>query len=205
MVSVRPMENEIEVELKGKVDIGKDGSSVFVDVVAPEASGVVLALVDEGINLLTGEEIPNPVGYFAEPRTAEHPLYDIYHRILPVVGMEALKTNGVKTGGGYGAEMLSRVSPVPTRRFKPLALWQAKVQVVNGKASTVFRLPEFVGEVRVTAVAYNKSATGAKSMQLKVSPKLVAMPDAPRFVAPNDKFEVTVPSLNFPLVVIEEL
>jgi uncharacterized protein YfaS (alpha-2-macroglobulin family) len=85
---------------------------------------------------------------------------------------------------------------VPARRFKPLALWQVKVPVVNGKASAIFRLPEFVGEVRVTAIAYNKCATGSKSAQLKVSPKLVAMPDAPRFVAPNDKFDVTLPVYN---------
>ena len=195
-VCVRPAENEISVDLKGKVDIGKDGSSVAVEIASPEAAEIVVTLVDEAINLLTGEETPDPVGCFAVRRTGEHNLYDIYHRVLPVLGMDALKLNGVKTGGGFGAEMLSRVSPVPTRRFKPLALWQAKIPVVDGKASATFRLPEFVGEVRVTAVAYNKRATGAKSVQLKVSPKLVAMPDAPRFVAPRDRFDVTLPVYN---------
>jgi uncharacterized protein YfaS (alpha-2-macroglobulin family) len=195
-VGVRPAEDEITVEVKGKVDIGKEGSSVAVDIASPGASEVAVTLVDDGINLLTGEETPNPISCFAEWRTAEHCLYDIYHRILPVLGTDALKASGVKTGGGFGAEMLSRVSPVPTRRFKPLALWEAKVPVVNGKASVKFSLPEFVGEVRVTAVAYNKHATGAKSVQLKVSPKLVAMPDAPRFVAPNDKFDIVLPVYN---------
>lgn len=195
-VGVRPAEGEITLDIKGKVDIGKDGSSVVVDVTAPDGAEVVVTLVDEGINILTGEETPDPIGCFAEWRTAKRCLYDIYHRVLPVLGMDALKVSGVKTGGGFGAEMLSRVSPVPTRRFKPLALWQEKVSVVNGKASATFRLPEFVGEVRVTAVAYNKHATGSKSVQLKVSPKLVAMPDAPRFVAPNDKFDVSLPVYN---------
>jgi uncharacterized protein YfaS (alpha-2-macroglobulin family) len=190
------VEDEITLDVKGKVDIGKDGSSVAVDVAAPRASEVVVTLVDEGINILTGEETPSPIKHFAALRSASHPLYDIYHRILPVLGMDAVKVSGVKSGGGFGAEMLSRVSPVPTRRFKPLALWQVKVPVVNGKASAIFRLPEFVGEVRVTAIAYNKCATGSKSAQLKVSPKLVAMPDAPRFVAPNDKFDVTLPVYN---------
>ena len=195
-VAVRPAEYEIALDIKGKVDIGKDGSSDVVDVTAPDGAEVVVTLVDEGINILTGEETPDPIGCFAEWRTAKRCLYDIYHRVLPVLGMDALKVSGVKTGGGFGAEMLSRVSPVPTRRFKPLALWREKVSVVNGKASATFRLPEFVGEVRVTAVAYNKHATGSKSVQLKVSPKLVAMPDAPRFVAPNDKFDVSLPVYN---------
>lgn len=195
-VSVRPIENEIVVDIKGKVEIGEAGPLVDVDVSAPGAGEVVVTLVDEAINLLTGEETPDPVGFFSLPCMAEHPLYDIYHRVLPVLGMDALKKSGVKTGGGFGAEMLSRVSPVSTRRFKPLALWKAKVPLKNGKASVRFNLPEFVGEVRVTAFAYNEKATGAASAQLKVMPKLVMMPDAPRFVAPGDTFDVTLPVYN---------
>ena len=52
----------------------------------------------------------------------------------------------MKTGGGFGAEMLGRVSPVPTRRFKPLALWKNEIPLVGGKARTEIRLPEFVTE-----------------------------------------------------------
>jgi uncharacterized protein YfaS (alpha-2-macroglobulin family) len=76
----------------------------------------------------------------------------------------------VKTGGGFGAEMLGRVSPVPTRRFKPLALWQARVPLNEGKAATSFKLPEFIGEVRVTAVVYTPSAAGSASVRRKVAP-----------------------------------
>lgn len=195
-IAVRPIENEIDVSLKGKVSLGEEGSSVDVDIVAPNASEVVLTLVDEGINLLTGEETPDPVGFFSRCRGSNHPLYDIYHRVLPLLDKEILKSSGIKTGGGFGAEMLSRVSPIPTRRFKPLALWKSRVPVVNGKASATFKLPEFVGEVRVTALAYNAKASGAESLQLKVAPKLVVMPDAPRFVAPQDKFDITLPVYN---------
>jgi uncharacterized protein YfaS (alpha-2-macroglobulin family) len=195
-ISVRPIEDEIKVSLEGKVVLGEAGSRVDVNIAASNATEVVFTLVDEGINLLTGEETPNPIAFFAKRRESYHPLYDIYHRVLPLLDKEVLKMSGVKTGGGFGAEMLSRVSPVPTRRFKPLSLWQAKVPVVNGKASTTFKLPEFVGEVRVTAFAYNNCATGVKSEQFKVTPKLVALPDAPRFVAPQDKFNVTLPVYN---------
>ena len=195
-IGVRPVEGEITTSVAGKVDIGDDGSRVSVDFSAPDASEAVVTLVDEGINLLTGEETPDPVAFFARPRMAEHPLYDIYHRILPVYGEDGLKAGGVKTGGGFGAEMLSRVSPVPTRRFKPLALWRTKVPVVNGSGKVDFKLPVFVGEVRVTVVAYNGKATGSKSVQLKVTPRLVMMPDAPRFVAPDDRFDVSMPVYN---------
>ena len=192
-VCVRPTENEVEVNVEAEV---RDLKSVEVKVEAPGAAYAVVTVVDEAINLLTGERMPDPVGSFAAPCTAMHPLYDLYHRILPVVGEEGLKRSGVKTGGGFGAEMLGRVSPVPTRRFKPLARWSGPVALTNGLGTVSIPLPEFVGEVRVTAVAYNEKATGAKSVQRKVTPKLVVQPDAPRFVAPGDEFEVSLPIRN---------
>ena len=192
-VSIRPEEDEVPVEVDAKV-IGC--REINVDVAAPRATVAVVTVVDEAINLLCGGGTPDPIGYFGKVRGADHPLHDLYHRILPVVGEDELRVNGVKTGGGFGAEMLGRVSPVPTRRFKPLALWSGRVPVVDGKARATFKLPEFVGEVRVTAVAYSASASGAASVQRKVTPKLVSMPDAPRFVAPGDVFEATLPIHN---------
>ena len=192
-IAVRPTENEVEVKVEATV---RDLKAVDVDVIAPGAAFAVVTVVDEAINLLTDEPTPDPVGHFATPCTAAHPLYDLYHRILPVVGEEGLKASGVKTGGGFGAEMLGRVSPVPTRRFKPLARWSGPVAIVNGRGKATIELPEFVGEVRVTAVAVSDRATGAASVRRKVTPKLVVQPDAPRFVAPGDEFEVSLPIRN---------
>ncbi len=195
-VQVRPAEEEIAVKIeKTNVEVAKkDGSSASVEFEAVGASAALVTVVDEGINILTDEKTPDPIGCFARPREAQHPLYDIYHRILPVMGDDMLRVGGVKTGGGEGAEMLGRVSPVPTRRFKPLALWSGRVKVgADGKGRCEFPLGEFIGEIRATVVAWSDSASGAASMQAKVTPKVVAMPDAPRFVAPGDVFEATLP------------
>ena len=201
VVEVRPIEDETTVRLDAKVQTGlaEGGSLVTVDVDAcgAVATGTVavVTVVDEGINLLTDEPTPDPVAHFATPRCAEHPLYDLYGRILPVLA-DDVRRSGVKTGGGFGAEMLGRVSPVPSRRFKPLAKWQTALALTNGIGRTTFRLPEFAGEVRITAVAYSDKATGASSIRRKVSPKIVMQPDAPRFAAPGDKFVVTLPLHN---------
>ncbi len=200
-VVVRRPEDELDVAVDASVRMpskGEGGAVVEATVSAGgDAQGAVavITVVDEGINILTGEETPDPIKFFAQPRTADHPLYDLYSKLLPVLD-DGLSASGVKTGGGFGAEMLGRVSPVPTRRFKPLAMWQAKVPLENGRATTSFKLPEFVGEVRVTAVVYTRSASGSASIHRKVTPKLVMQPDAPRFVAPGDEFEFTLPLSN---------
>lgn len=206
-VSVRPAEREIPVSLDAKVEMLPEGGAVLrVDIgTAALREGnatAVVTVVDEGINLLTDEKVPDPVGFFAQKRTAYHPLFDLYHRLLPVLGDDILKATGVKTGGGFGAEMLSRVSPVPTRRFKPLALWTTGVGVWNEEDGSGARgfvqmpLPEFVGEIRVTAVVYTATAAGSAAVNRKVAPKIVAQPDAPRFVAPDDEFLATLPLSN---------
>ena len=198
-ISVRPVEDEIAVKVeKCDVVVGSEkGSSATVAFEARGASAALVTVVDEGINILTDEQVPDPVAHFATPRQANHPLYDIYHRMLPVLGDDLLRASGVKTGGGAGAEMLGRVSPVPTRRFKPLSRWSGRVEVgEDGKGVCEFPLGEFVGEVRATVVAWSASASGSDAIQAKVTPKIVMMPDAPRFVAPGDVFEATLPIYN---------
>ncbi len=198
-ISVRPVEDEIAVKV-AKCDVvvgGEKGSSATVTFEARGASAALVTVVDEGINILTDEQVPDPVAHFAAPRYASHPLYDIYHRMLPVLGEDLLRASGVKTGGGAGAEMLGRVSPVPTRRFKPLSRWSGRVKVgEDGKGVCEFPLGEFVGEIRATVVAWSASASGSDAIQAKVTPKVVMMPDAPRFVAPGDVFEATLPIYN---------
>ena len=195
-VLVSTLDSSLDVKVKATaVCAPAGGACVSVDVQATGTGCVgeraVVTLVDEGINLLTDEKVPDPVDWFGASRHADHPLWDIYNRVLPIFG-DQLKCAGAKTGGGGEGDLFRRVSPVPTRRFKPLSMWKVDVPLKNGHAVVPFELPEFVGEVRATAVAYNRRATGAGADRAKVSPNLVMQPDAPRFAAPGDTFLATV-------------
>ena len=193
---VRTRDSEFAIALEASVACAAEGGSdLSVKIAAKSevsaAERAVITVVDEGINLLTSEPVPDPIGFLQRMRCGVHPLFDMYDRVLPLVD-DKLFAGGIKTGGGDLAGMMKRVSPVPTRRFEPLSLWQVEIPLTNGLAETVFHLPEFVGEVRVTAVAYDRRGTGAKAVTRKVCPKLVTQPDAPRFAAPDDRFELTL-------------
>ena len=198
---VRPPEQEIPVSVKtDHVRSGQGGGTLAVDVTALHAAATgtvaVVTVVDEGIHLLGGWNPLAPDEYLNRPRREPMPLFDLFDNLLPVWDGDPMKTRGVKTGGGFGAALLGRVSPVPTRRFKLLAQWQANVPLTNGVGHVVFELPEFAGEVRVTAVAYSSTAVGAADRCQKIAPKLVLQPDAPRFAAPGDLFDATVTLAN---------
>ena len=176
----------VEVACKDDGMRRRDGGSPCGDRVA------VVTVVDEGINILTDEPVPNPIDWFGETRDAMHPLHDLYNYLLPIVDGK-LKRSGVKTGGGAEGDLFRRISPTPSRRFKPLSLWKKECRFdANGNASASFDLGEFVGEVRVTAVAYDSYATGSVAEHAKVAPKVVMHPDAPRFAAPGDTFLATL-------------
>lgn len=188
-LSVRLSENEIPLKVAASVS----DSRVAVDFEAPGAKQAIVTVVDEAVMMLTNEKTPNPNSEFQKSREGVRGLYDLYNRLLPLSGEDKLLVNGLKTGGGCDSSLLGRVSPVQSRRFKPLALWSGKVDVIDGKGKAEFRLPEFAGSLRVTVVAYSEKATGSASCQCKITPKLVVTPDAPRFVAPGDVFTVSLP------------
>ncbi len=200
-LAVRRWENEFPVAVKTAYKVGEGGGGTLtadVTAVGQTATGTVavVTVVDEGIHLLTGWNALKPVDYFARLRTAGLPLYDLFDNLLPVWDGDPTKARGFKTGGDMGAEMLGRVSPVPTRRFRTIAFWQTAVPLTNGVGRAVFELPEFVGEVRVAVVALSAKATGAGDVRQKVTPKLVMQSDAPRFAAPGDSFDVTMTLAN---------
>lgn len=199
-LAVRPWENEIPVQVKSSYKVGSLGGTLTADVTAISGAATgcvaVVTVVDEGIHLLTDWTTPDPVGEFAKPRSGNFSLHDLFENLLPVWDGDPMKVRGVKTGGGAGAEMLGRVSPVPTRRFRPLAQWQTTVPLTNGVGRAIFELPEFSGEVRVTALAYSAAAVGVGDVLQKVAPRLVLQPDAPRFAAPGDAFDLTVTLVN---------
>ncbi|MBO7237327.1 MAG: hypothetical protein J6V45_04485, partial [Kiritimatiellae bacterium] len=63
-LSVRCAENEMEV----KVDAKRSGRKLDVALEAPGAATAVVTVVDEGINILTGEKTPDPIAEFSSLR-----------------------------------------------------------------------------------------------------------------------------------------
>ena len=186
-VRVIPPE-KVPVAVKCEPVAGREGL-VAVEFTAPGATDAAVALVDEGINILTAEPVPDPDGWFNRARTTDRSLYDVYNRLLKaIVG----PIGRAKFGGGADADLLGRISPQPTRRFRPLSLFRSGVKPTNGVFRVVFDIGDFAGEVRATALAWNVRAAGAAKAVRKVRPALVMQPDAPRFAAPGDRFETSL-------------
>lgn len=157
---------------------------------------VAVAVVDEGICLLTGFRTPDPWSFFFGRRALAVALHDLYGELLPEA--DAAPSVGSAPGGGEAAVSLrGRLNPVRARRFRPLALWQGAVRTgPDGRAVCRFELPEFTGRVRVMAVAVDAARCGAGEAAVAVRRPLVVQSSLPRFLAPGDRCRLPVELFN---------
>ncbi len=199
VLRVLPPERKLAVKVSHEAEVWRPKSTGAVRVSVTDAAGqpargaaVTVLAVDEGVCMLTGYETPDPYGFFLEARSGNISFYDVYRNLMPITS-EAMFGAASHIGGDGGDEMLKRLNPVAARRFKPLALWQANLKVDEAGLATVpFELPEFAGELRLMAVAWNEQAVGSAASSVKVKRKLVVQPDLPRFLAPGDQAQVQI-------------
>lgn len=154
---------------------------------APVTNADIVAMaVDEGICLLTDYATPDPLAFFLRPRDCAVVADDLYGDLLPVCDETADATVS-HTAGDAGALVGRRLNPIRAQRFRPVALWRAGARTgARGVATVLFDVPEFTGELRVTAVAFTDSAFGAAKTAVTVKRPLVVQTELPRFLAPGD-------------------
>jgi hypothetical protein len=163
---------------------------------APAAADVTVFAVDEAICMLTDFATPDPLKWFLAQRALGVNLFDVYADLMPIVDEAALGGASHPAGGSAG-DLGRRLNPIKANRFKPVALWAGKVSVgASGAAEVHFEVPEFAGELRLMAVAWNRAQIGAGDQHVKVKRPLVVQPSLPRFLAPGDACAATIALFN---------
>jgi len=163
---------------------------------------VHLWAVDDGILLTTGYRTPDAHGFFLGPRWSGVSTADIFLRLLPDHKRPAGTTR--IGAGGFRAGSLRR-NPLPTKVRQAAVIWQTAAPVdKNGRVTARFELPELIGQMRFMAVAVDHDRYGRTQHSMTLTSPLIVETTWPRFVCPNDQFEVPVKLFNStarPLVV----
>ncbi len=151
---------------------------------------VTLSAVDEGILQLTRFATPDPVAALLGRTRFGLDLRDSYGRLL--VGQAG--AGALREGGDDGAALGGGGLPVTTTRV--VALFQGPVELdMQGNATVTLDLPDFAGELRLMAVAYDREAAGHAEARMTVRDPVVAEMALPRFLAPGDRAD-TLASLH---------
>ncbi len=146
---------------------------------------VTLAAVDEGILQLTRHKTPAPVDYYFGKRLLGVAMRDDYGKLLDSRAdfMGQLRSGG-DGGGGAGLDA------VP---IKIASLFSGLVKLdANGEARIALDIPDFIGQVRLMVVAFDKTRVGSAEKQVFVRDAVTSDLVLPRFLAPGDDSRATI-------------
>ncbi len=141
-----------------------------------------LAIVDEGLLNITGFATPDPWNHFYAREALGVRTWDIYDqvagarigdwgRLLAVGGDLELKAQD--------SDKANRFEPV-VKFFGPFELARSERQVLE------FTMPNYVGSVRVMAVATNSRAYGSAEKDVPVKKPLMVLSNLPRVLGPDE-------------------
>ncbi len=146
---------------------------------------LTLAAVDEGILRLTRFATPDPLRHYTGRRRLGVDIRDDYGRLIPPPegDLAALRQ------GGDGDDSLGTLE-IPQRN---VSLFSGVVRVgADGLAQVELDIPDFAGELRLMAVAWEGSRVGSAGRALTVRDPLIAEAILPRFLAPGDEARLPI-------------
>ena len=155
---------------------------------------VTVAAVDEGILQLTDFSSPDPAKYFLGKRRLGMQLLDLYGKLIEAGG----RAGQLKVGGDADSRQLDASG---VRTVKTVALFSGPVALdADGQAKIPLALPDFNGQLRLMAVAWDRNRLGRAEAAPLVRDPLVARVYLPRFLAQEDesRVSVAVQNLNAP-------
>lgn len=155
----------------------------------PVSAEITVAAVDEGIHTILGYENPDPYTWFQRPRKFDVQQSHYYDKVFFDPGASAV--------GGDMMRRLGLTSQVDENWIRPVALWSGVVRSdETGKAVVKFDVPEFVGQLRLVAVAVTPRAVGVAAAPVLVRRPYMLRTSMPRFALSGDGFECTAVAMN---------
>jgi hypothetical protein len=190
-LSVEEPESRIPIEIRVPDELKPDGElEVRLQAQDGKAATATVAVVDEGLLFLTRFVTPDPWGWFYSKMALGASFFDIFDSFMGLTPGQILQT--FKVGGDMGEGRGKRMPP-EINRFPPVALFQGPVALDSkGAAVLKFKLPHYMGEVRVMAVACRGRAYGSAEKSVKVKEDVVVLSTLPRVAGPGENFVMPV-------------
>ncbi len=154
-----------------------------------EDMAYTIAVVDEGLLGLTNFKTPDPHGALYAREALGVKTWDLYDYVLGAYGGELERILAV---GGDG-EINAPSERKNANRFKPVVLHAGPFNYTGGKKTHKFKMPNYVGSVRVMLVAANADAAyGNAEKIVPVKKPLMALATLPRVLGPGETLKLPV-------------
>lgn len=149
-----------------------------------------VALVDEGIHLLSNYHRPDPAGYIFRSRKP-HALLRAHYYDFVAYDYSAPAAGGDSPGDRNGLnpeELQKRLGAERENWIKSIALWSGVISTgENGKAEIEVAIPEFTGQLRLVAVAASEKSAASHESRVYVKRPYMLRTSLPRYLLTGDE------------------
>lgn len=190
-IMVEKPSNKIPVVISAPEKI-KPNTTQTINIKTIPNAFVTVAAVDEGVLQVKNFHTPEPYSYMYSKRQLAVTSYDMYEWILP-----ELKEIKSSVAGSDDYESARKQNPIKSKRFKLMSFWSG-IQKADSKGDLQIKVnvPQYNGEVRIMAVAYQDAKFGSSDKAMKVSDDVVIMPSVPRELTLGDSLTIPVSVMN---------
>ncbi len=197
-ISVEKPSNKLPLKIISSQKIKPNSIlNVTVETLPEKNIFLTLSAVDEGILQIKNFETPDPYKFMYSKRSLKVESYDIYKFLLPEIISQSSSPGGGDEGDFLDEYRKKALNPIPARRFQLLAYWSGiKKTGKDGKVSFNLPIPQFNGEIRLMAVAYQNEKFGSAENFVKVFDDLIIEPQIPRFLSIGDELICPVTIIN---------
>jgi uncharacterized protein YfaS (alpha-2-macroglobulin family) len=148
-----------------------------------------IAVVDEGLLDITRFKTPNPWSYFFRKIRLGVRTFDVFSQVISANIGDVFKTFSIGGDMDYRESQLEPDSK--KKRFKPVSLFEGPLETdQNGRATVKFTMPNYIGSVRIMAVAANGKSYASAEKTVPVKKELMVLPTLPRVIGPDEEFVV---------------
>ncbi len=149
-----------------------------------------LAVVDEGLLDLTRFATPDPWAAFHRKQRLTVRTFDLFSHVIGANDGDFFNVYSI--GGGYDQGILTG-GDEEKNRFEPVSLFAGPIRTDNdGRARVTFDMPNYMGSVRIMAVAADGKAYGSAERTVPVKKDLLVLPSFPRVLGPEESFRIPV-------------
>ena len=153
-----------------------------------KAMAYTLAVVDEGLLSLTRFKTPQPWDAIYSKEALLVNSWDMYKYVMSA---ETGKLAGMLSIGGD--EALEFKEDAEANRFKPVVSFIGPFYLKANESKThKLHMPNYIGAVRVMAVAGLDGAYGSAEKEIKVKQPIMVLSTLPRVLGPSEKIRVPI-------------
>ncbi|WP_284947107.1 alpha-2-macroglobulin family protein [Acidisoma cladoniae] len=190
-VALNPASRTLPVTIETQ-PVYRPRTTADIAVHATPGAWVTLAAVDEGILSLTGFVTPDPLDHYFGQRSLGVGIHDDWARLLAPAGAA-----NTMLRQGAGGDVDEQSNPIPQMI---VSLFSGPVQAgSDGIAHFPLALPDFDGQLRLMAVAWDGAKVGSAAHDMILRDPLIAEALLPRFLAPGDTAQIGIMLQNLEL------